>query len=144
LHVIVSGSQPVCDPLGQVVDRTVRDWVIELPVEDLRLPSIWHSLMESAEGGLGQHVRPKPPGLGAVRLHVEDLVSAREVVFPVFVLGYGEWHRERGFNNRLRDVIVWIGEDTVTIRAIAVFEPDGFVWVRRRSSYAFVTRIASR
>src|SRR5699024_6712087 len=100
--------------------------------------------MEPAEGGLGQHVRPKPPGLRTIRMLGKDLVSAGAVVFPAFVLGHREWHRERGLNNRLSHVAVRIGEKTVTIRAIAVFEPDGFVWVRRRSSGSLVARTASR
>jgi hypothetical protein len=74
----------------------------------------------------------------------ENLVSTRAVVLASFVLDNGKWHRMRRLNDRLRDIAIRIGEDTITVRTIAVLDPDGFVWVRRWSSCSFMARTATR
>ena len=115
-----------------------------MPIEDFRLPAVGHSLTKPAEGGLGQNVRPKPSGLGTIRMLGENLVSTRAVVLASFVLDDGEWHRVRRLNDRLREIAIRIGEDAITVRTVPLIDPDGFVWVRRWSGCAFVARTATR
>ncbi|SET84408.1 hypothetical protein SAMN04488694_11426 [Natrinema hispanicum] len=72
----------------------MRDGCIELPVKQLRLFAVRQSLMESAEGGLGHDIWPKPPGFRAVRMFSNDFVSTGTAVFAEFVLDDSGWNRE--------------------------------------------------
>ena len=54
--LFVRGSQLVCDPLGQVIDCPVGNWLVKLPVEEVSLFSVGKASVESSEGGLGQNI----------------------------------------------------------------------------------------
>jgi hypothetical protein len=56
IKLLVSGSQLVCDPLGEVVNRSVGYRLVGLPVEKVSLFSIGNPAVESPEGGLGQNI----------------------------------------------------------------------------------------
>jgi len=74
-NLFVRGSQLVCDPLGQVVDCAVRDWLVELPVEEVSLFSVEKVSVESSESGLGQNIRLKTPDSRTIFVGCGDFVS---------------------------------------------------------------------
>jgi len=73
-----------------------------------------------------------------------DLSSAGTLVLTEFVLDNGCWDWERNIDDNLRNVVVWIGENVVTVGTVAFVNVEGFLWLWRCSGRSFVAFIASR
>jgi hypothetical protein len=121
----------------------MRNWVIKLPLKKFRLLAVGKPFMEPSESGLGRDVLPKPPGLRTVRMFGDDLVSAGTLVLTEFVLDNGCWNRERNVDDDLRKVVVWIGENMITVGTIAFVNVESFLWLWRCSGRSFVAFITS-
>jgi hypothetical protein len=135
--LLIRGSQLVCDPLGEVIDGPMGDWLIELPLKEVSLFSVGKAAVEASECGLGQNIRPKPPDSRTLFVGGSDFVPTRAVVSAKFVLGDGNRNWKRCIDDCLGSVAVRISEKRLTVWAACLVNPDSLIRIRRWTSCAF-------
>lgn len=147
LHVLfdlfVRKSHLVCDPLGQVVDYPIRDWLVKQLLEEVGLFSAWKSSVEALEAELGQNIPPKPPDSRIVFICSGEFVPAQAVVSVNFVVDDGNRRWRRCIDDCLGSVAVRIGEEAPTVCAVSLVNPGSLVGIRRWTGCAFVVRVMS-
>jgi hypothetical protein len=100
--------------------------------------------MVAEEGGLGQQVWPKPPGLRTVRMFGDDLVATGAFLLSELVFRDLGWNGERNIDDDAGDVLVGIGENAVALGTVRLPDPDGPVRVGWWSGRSLVAGVASR
>jgi hypothetical protein len=118
--------------------------MVELPVKQFGLFPMRKPSVIAEEGGLGQQVWPKPPGLRAIRVFGDNLVATGAFLLSEFVFRDFDWDRERDIDDDAGDVLVRIGENAVAIGAIRLPDPDGSVRVGWRLGGSVVAGVTSR
>jgi hypothetical protein len=117
--------------------------MVKLPVEQFGLFPVGEPSVIAEEDGLGQQVCPKPPSFRAIGVLGNDLVATATLLFSELVFRDFSRNRKRNIDDDAGDVLVGIGENTVTVGTVRLPDPDRPVWVGWWLGRSVVAGVAS-
>ena len=117
--------------------------MVKLPVEQFGLFLVGKPSVIAEEAVWASKCGPNPPNFRAIGVLGNDLVATATLLFSELIFRDFSRNRKRNIDDDAGDVLVGIGENTVTVGTVRLPDPDRPVWVGWWLGRSVVAGVAS-